>query len=124
MLFHDETSLAWALTEAITPHLGTTERIAVHVALGVGETYAAIHYLVTSAADNRIDLPVELVDRCTRWLDAYAGHDDEYHLRGLVEYVLARRPSESASSTPSRQRTESEGEWSLVEGCLHALRAE
>jgi hypothetical protein len=46
---------------------------------------------MTSAADNRITLPAELVHRCTSWLDAYAGHEDEdeWHLRRLVEHVLA-----------------------------------
>jgi len=91
MLFHDEASLAWALAEATTPHLCTAERNAIHVSIGVGDIFAAIHCLITSAADNRIDLPAELVDRYTQWLDAYAGHEDEWYLRRLVEYVLDHR---------------------------------
>jgi hypothetical protein len=91
MLFDDERSLAWALVEATTPHLSTAQRNDLHVAIGVGETFAAIHYLITSAADNRITLAAELVHRCTRWLDAYAGHEDECYLRGRVEYVLAQQ---------------------------------
>jgi hypothetical protein len=88
MLFDDERSLAWALVEVTTSHLSTAQRNDVHMAIGVGETFAAIHYLITSAADKRITVPAALVHRCTRWLDAYAGHDDESYLRGLVEYVL------------------------------------
>jgi hypothetical protein len=90
MLFDDERSLAWALVEATTPHLSTAQRNDVHMAIGVGETFAAVHFLITSAADKRITLQAALVQLCTRWLDAYAGHDDERYLRGLVEYVLAQ----------------------------------
>jgi hypothetical protein len=90
MLFDDERSLAWALVEATTPHLSAAQRNDVHVAIGVGEAFAAIHYLITSAADKRVTLPAELVHRCTRWLDAYGAHEDERYLRGLVEYVWAR----------------------------------
>ena len=89
MVHDDEIGLAWALAEAARPHLSNVERNDVHVAIGVGETFAAIHCLVTSAAGNRIALPAELVHRCTRWLDAYAGHEVEWNLRRLVDYVLA-----------------------------------
>lgn len=90
MLFDDERSLAWALVEATAPHLRTAQRTDVHVAIGVGETFAVIHYLITSAADRRIAVPAELFHGCTRWLDAYAGHEDKCYLRGLVEYVLTQ----------------------------------
>jgi len=83
-----ETSLAWALAEATKPHLNTVERSDVHVTIGVGETFAAIRYLITSAASNRIALSARLVQQCQSWLDLHIGHEDERHLRGLVEQVL------------------------------------
>ncbi len=43
MVHDDEISLAWALAEAARPHLSNVERNDVHVAIGVGETFAAIH---------------------------------------------------------------------------------
>jgi hypothetical protein len=89
MLVDDETSLAWALAEAARPHLSPAERTNVHVAIAVGETFVVIHHLITSVADRRITLTAELVQQCTSWLDAYAGHEDERHLRGLLEYVRA-----------------------------------
>ncbi len=89
MLVDDETSLAWALAEAARPHLIPAERTNVHVAIALAETVVAIHHRITSAADKRITLTAELVQRCRSWLDAYAGHADERHLRGLLEYVLA-----------------------------------
>jgi hypothetical protein len=89
MLFDDETSLAWALTEAARPHLSPAERDKVHVTIAVGETFAAIHDLITSAADRRIPLAPELVQRSRIWLDAYAGHEHERHRRCLLECPLA-----------------------------------
>jgi hypothetical protein len=89
MLHDDEIRLAWALAEAARPHLSNVERNDVHVAIGVGETFAAIHCLMTSAVGKKITLPAELVHRCTSWLGAYAGHEDEWNLRRPVEYVLA-----------------------------------
>lgn len=89
MLVDDETSLALALTEAARPHLSPAERNKVHVAIAVGETFATIHHLITAAADKRITLTSELVQRCRSWLHAYAGHEDERHLRSLLEYLLA-----------------------------------
>jgi hypothetical protein len=84
-----QANLAWAIAEAVKSHLSIVERNDVYVAIGVGETFTAIHRLITSAATNQIVLPGELVQRCGTWLDAYVDHSEQQHLRGLVEYVLA-----------------------------------
>jgi hypothetical protein len=83
-----ETSLAWALAEATRPHLNAVERSDVHVTIGVGETFVAIRYLITSAAGKRIALSARLVQQCQSWLDLHIGHEDERYLRGLLEHVL------------------------------------
>jgi hypothetical protein len=83
-----ETSLAWALADATKPHLNAVERSDVHVTIGVGETFAAIGYLITSAAGKRIALSAHLVQQCQSWLDLHIGHEEERYLRGLVEQVL------------------------------------
>jgi hypothetical protein len=49
--------LAWSLAEAVKPHLSTVERNHVYVAIGIDETFTAIHRLITSAATNQIALP-------------------------------------------------------------------
>lgn len=82
------TNLAWALADAAKPHLNAAERSDVYVSIGVGETFAAIKDLITSAAGKRIALPTEVVQRCHRWLDVHVGHEDEQYLRALVEQVL------------------------------------
>jgi hypothetical protein len=82
------TNLAWALADAAKPHLNAAERSDVYVSIGVGETFAAIKDLITSAAGKRIALPAEVVQRRHGWLDVHIGHEDEQYLRGLVEQVL------------------------------------
>lgn len=86
-----QTDLAWLLAEAVKPHLSNVERNHVYVAIGIGELFVAIHWLITSAARNQVVLPGELVQRCGTWLDAYVGHSQQQYLRGLVKNVLAPR---------------------------------
>ena len=93
--FAKETALAWALADAAKPHLNGAERCDVYVAIGVGDTFAAIHDLITTAAGRRIAIPGELVQACHDWLDVNVGHEDEQHLRGLVEAVLTPYASQS-----------------------------
>jgi hypothetical protein len=104
MLFDDETSLAWALTEAARPHLSPAERDEVHVTIAVGETFSAIHHLITSAADRRIPLTPELVQRCRIWLDAYAGHEHERHLRCHLEGLPAPHRQSSCITVSASSR--------------------
>jgi hypothetical protein len=82
------TNLAWALAEAITPHLSAVERNHVFVVIGAGETFAAICHLFKSAAFKRIPLRPDLLRQCTSWLHAYVGHEDERYLRHLIENYL------------------------------------
>jgi hypothetical protein len=71
-----EANLAWAVAEAVKPRLSIVERD--HVLRGdwVGEMFTAIHWLIRSAARDRIVLSGELVQRCGR-LDAYVGHAEQ-----------------------------------------------
>jgi hypothetical protein len=81
----NEANLAWALAEAAKPHLSIVECDAVFVAIGAGETLAAIRQLVKLVAMKRIPLQPDLVWRCTTWLRAYVGHDAERYLHRLIE---------------------------------------
>jgi hypothetical protein len=83
-----ETNLAWALAEAIKPHLSTLERNHVFAAIGAGDAFPAIRYLFKSVAIKRIPLRPDLVQQCTTWLHAYVGHNDERYLRSLIEDYL------------------------------------
>jgi hypothetical protein len=105
-----ETNLAWSLAEAAKPHLSTAERNDVFVAIGAGATFAAIRQLVKSVAIKRIPLRPDLVQRCTMWLDAYVGHNEERFLRRLIEdfvipYSIQVSPTVGINRLPTEPRT-------------------
>jgi hypothetical protein len=83
-----EANLAWAIAEAAKPYLNAVERNAVFVAIGAGETFAAIRELLRSIEIKRIPLGLDLLMQCRTWLRGYGGHDDERHLRRLIEEPL------------------------------------
>jgi len=85
-----EADLAWGLALAAKPCLDAVERNDIFVAIGAGDTFTAIGKLLKSVAIKRIPLGPDLVRRCMLWLLAYAGHEDERHLRRLIEGVSQR----------------------------------
>jgi hypothetical protein len=104
-----ETDLAWALADAARPYLCAVERDDVYVAIGAGETFAAIRQLVKSVAVKRISLRADLVQRCTTWLDAYVGHEQERYLRRLIEdfvipYQIQVPPTVGINCLPTRPK--------------------
>ena len=68
-----ETHLAWTLAEAVKPYMTVDERHNVFVAIGSGETFAAIRGLFNSVAIKRIALRPDLVQECITWLQTYVG---------------------------------------------------
>jgi hypothetical protein len=56
VLLLEETNLAWALAEAAKPYMNAVERNDVYMAIGVGETFAAIRQLIATAAAKRIPI--------------------------------------------------------------------
>ena len=114
-----ETNLAWALADAIKPHLSTLERNHVFAAIGAGDAFAAIRHLFESVAIKRIPLRPDLVQLCTTWLHAYVGHNDERYLRRLIEdYLVPCSMNVQATVRVSRLPTTSKP------GQLVALRAQ
>jgi hypothetical protein len=83
-----ETNLAWALAQAIKPHLTSVDRNHLFVAIGAGETFPVIRALLKWAAAKCIPLGTDLLHQCITWLDAYRGHADEQCLRSLLEDYL------------------------------------
>jgi hypothetical protein len=110
-----ETNLAWALAEAVKPYLSAVERNHVFMAIGAGETFAAIRGLVKSVAIKRIALRPDLVQQCTTWLHAYVGHKDEGYLRRLIEdYLVPYSISVPATLRVDRLRTTTKPRQLLV----------
>src|ERR1700757_420022 len=83
-----EPALAWARAEAVKPYLSGIERNHVFMAIGAGETFAAIRGMVKSVAVKRIALRPDLVQECAMWLQAYVGHEDEQYLRRVITEYL------------------------------------
>jgi hypothetical protein len=83
-----ETNLAWALIAVAKPHLNRLERNYAFVTIGAGDTFAAIHRLLTLIAAKGIPLSPNLVRLGSVWLDSYAFHDEEPYLRRLIEGFL------------------------------------
>jgi hypothetical protein len=84
--------LAWALADAAKPHLSAVERNDVFMAIGAGDTFAAIRQLFSWVAIKGIPVGLDMVECCTTWLHAYAGHEDERYLRRLIENFLIPLP--------------------------------
>ena len=59
-----ETNLAWALIEAAKPHLSRSERHAIFVVVGAGDTFGTIRRLFDCIASKQILLRADLVVRC------------------------------------------------------------
>ena len=83
-----EADLAWALIEVAKPHMNAGERNFVFVAVGAGDTFAAIRSLINLIAVKRIPLRPHLLQLCTAWLDAYTLHDAHEQLRRVIEGFL------------------------------------
>jgi hypothetical protein len=94
----DDDALAWALASAVGPHITRLEADRIYIAIGVGETFAAIDALVTAISRERIPLSDELVATLTTWLDCYVGQDAEPRLRELIAEVKSFPPQQKSES--------------------------
>jgi hypothetical protein len=74
---HD-VNLAWALADAINDCLGRTERVGIYVALGSGDTHAAIRRLTSAALCKRVELATEVSDAVLDWLHAQDGWSADF----------------------------------------------
>ncbi|TMS53369.1 hypothetical protein [Mycobacterium sp. DBP42] len=96
--------LAWALVEVAKPHLSALERNYTFVALGAGDTFAAVHQLLKIIAAKRIPLQSRLVLLCRTWLATYAGHEEYEYLRGIVEGFASAAPRRTVQSVVHTNR--------------------
>jgi hypothetical protein len=99
----NDDALAWALASSATPHLAQRECDRIYIAIGVGETFVAIHDLTISIARERIPLSDDLVATVTAWLDCYVGHDAEPRLRQLIGEVKTASPQRVSKTDEPRR---------------------
>ena len=76
------------MIDAAKPHMSAGECNYAVVAVGAGDTFAAICQLLKLVAAKRIPLRPRLVKMCTTWIDAYVFHEEYDNLRGLIEGFL------------------------------------
>jgi hypothetical protein len=105
----DDIKLAWALADAARPYLSAPERSAIHISIGIGETFAAIDTLVTAVARESVLLDSEIVGTLTAWLDCYVGQDAEPRLRELLADVQAVVDSGAAAADGLTTNSPTEG---------------
>ncbi|HVQ53027.1 MAG TPA: hypothetical protein VMS92_23575, partial [Mycobacterium sp.] len=69
----DDHALAWALAAVAQPYLSRPDADRIYIAIGIGETFAAIDALLTAIARDRIPVGDDLVATVAAWLDCYRG---------------------------------------------------
>ena len=88
-----------SLAATAHPHLSRIDADRIYIALGIGETFAAIDALLTAVARDHIPLSADLVATTTSWLDCYLGHDAEPRLRQLLDAVTNVSPQQISAPT-------------------------
>lgn len=84
-----QVDLGWALAAAADHYLDETERIDIYIALGAGDTSAAIHQLTTTATRDHIELPPSIVSALTIW---WAAHEGDHRTAVLITQLPTRPP--------------------------------
>lgn len=98
--------LAWSLAETCSQCLSESEKCAVYVALGGGDTHTAISKLVKAAARENISLSVDAAAALQVW---WAAHKDALGAASLSAVLIAQLTTQSAprpSPTTSYIRAE------------------
>ncbi len=92
-----EATLAWALADAVSVRFAAHEHLGIYIALGAGESYAAIEHMLDIAVCKRHPLPATLLGALAVWLDCYVGDEREPTVRCLLncaepQTLRTRRP--------------------------------
>jgi hypothetical protein len=98
--------LAWSLAEAADHCLDASTRFDVYVALGAGDTYAAIRDLTRVAARGQVELAAEVVAALGAWWAIHKDPDDHYeaaHVAELRALPEPQPPQRHEPQPPQRQ---------------------
>lgn len=80
----DGATLAWKLADLASKSLSRSERQAVYVAIGSGDTQAAMVKLLSILAHRQVCVPPPVRLQIQRWLFGYAGSTFGNSLRPIV----------------------------------------
>ena len=105
----DDAALAWELATTAQPYMRRVEADRIYIAIGIGETFEAIHSLITVIAREKVPVNELLAAAVSAWLDCYIGQPAEPGLRALVAEVDTHPPQhpEAAQQLPSFGKTAS-----------------
>lgn len=84
-----EEDLAWTLADTVGEWLPGSERHRVYIALGIGDSLAAIKLLLEGAVQQRVPLPAEILESAEFWLASYRGSVDEQMCGDLLGQLSA-----------------------------------
>jgi hypothetical protein len=84
-----ESRLAWTLAETASPFLDSDQRNQMFVAIGIGDTFAAIRLALEVISRAHCNVEECTATRLRDWLNAYLCHDDEPRLRHWIGRVTA-----------------------------------
>lgn len=93
----NDDALAWQLIAAVRSHLSKVEADQIHIAIGIGETFAAIDALITTIARHQVPLDGDLVTALAAWLDCYHGQNAEPRLRHLLAEITDCSPPQMSA---------------------------
>lgn len=99
----DDDALAWALASAAAPHLSRSHGDRIYIAIGIGDTLAAIDDLITVIVRERIPVSDDVVAAVSAWLDCYLGHDSEPGLRELLAELTVSPPPQTLEADTLRR---------------------
>jgi hypothetical protein len=85
--------LAWSLAESCSHSLNESEKCAVYVALGSGDTRTAISKLVKAAARQHVTLSTETAAALRAW---WVAHDDARGVSSLTSVLIGQLTTRSA----------------------------
>ncbi|WP_145011018.1 hypothetical protein [Mycobacterium marseillense] len=100
----DDVELAWTLAGVAHDCLSVGERHNIYIAIGVGETCAAIGALLTQIAGTQLALPSDVIATAATWLDGYVGHTDEPRLRELINRLENTQATTSGAGSCTATR--------------------
>jgi hypothetical protein len=100
-----ESTLAWALADAVSVCFTAKDQLGIYTTLGAGENYSAIDRMLDIAVRKRYPLPATLINTLAAWLDCYVGNEYEATTRSLLNRVEPQAPPTTAPPPRGRSRT-------------------
>jgi hypothetical protein len=95
-------ALAWELAAVVCPYLRRADTDDIYIAIGIGETFAAIAALICALVLHQIPVSAAQAATVAAWLDRYRGHETEARLRHLIAELNIGVVHHMPASTPPR----------------------